>query len=198
MAKRKNIPPGKAKAADKGTSTLSLDALGKSWRDKSPILKYLGGFVGLLVIFYAIYTSQFFEEWVLLPLMSLQTAIAGFFLNLFGLGVSSEGAVLQGQAAMLNVAKGCDGMEASALYLIGVLLMPFSWRSKWVGLGLGAGVLFLLNLLRIIVLYLSKVYFPSAFETLHIHGGFALFTIVAILMWAGWANWAMKREVDKG
>ena len=32
----------------------------------------------------------------------------------------------------LNVAKGCDGMEPLALFIIGVLLVPFAWRSIWI------------------------------------------------------------------
>ena len=186
-AKRKKKHPGKV-------TPVFGKALGQSWRDKSPVLKYLLGFVLLLVLFYAVYITPFFEEWVLLPVLQVQTEISSFFLNLFGQGTNAQDATLQGKLATLNVAKGCDGMEAMALYLIGVLLMPFSWRSKGVGLLLGAGVLFVLNLVRIIGLYLAKVYWPSAFDTLHIHGGFALFTIVAILLWAAWAGWAMRKE----
>jgi len=110
------------------------------------------------------------------------------------MGTSGEGTTLAGQETTLNVAKGCDGLEASALYLIAVLLMPFSWRSKALGLLAGAAVLFVLNILRIVGLYLVMIYWPSAFEPLHIHGGFALFTIVAILLWVTWAGWAMRKE----
>lgn len=193
-AKRKNKHTGKSGGTTPTGNALSLSALGKNWQDKSPILKYLLGFVLLLVLFYAVYISPFFETWFLMPVLNLQTAISSFFLNLIGQGTIAEGAMLGGPQASLNVAKGCDGMEAMALYLIGVLLMPFTWRSKGVGLLLGAGVLFVLNLIRIIGLYLAKVYWPSAFDTLHIHGGFALFTVVAILLWFAWAGWAIRKE----
>ena len=170
------------------------EALRQTWRDKAPILKYLAGFVVILSLFYALYVTSFFETNFLSPLVQLQSEISSFILNIFGMGTTSENSLLSGKGAVLNVAKGCDGIEAMVLYLAGVLLMPFAWRSKIVGLLLGAGVLFFLNLLRIIGLYLAKVYWPSAFEILHIHGGFALFTIVAILLWAGWANWAIRKE----
>lgn len=188
-AKRKTKNTAKAPAGGNAWS-----AFAGGWGEKSPVLKYLGGFVLLLALFYALYVSPFFENWFLLPFLHVQTAMASFLLNLFGMGTTADGALLQGASISLNVAKGCDGMEASALFLIGVLLMPFSWRSKGAGLLMGAAVLFLLNLLRIVVLFLSKIYWPSAFEALHIHGGFALFTVVAILMWAGWAGWAIKKE----
>ncbi len=190
MAKRKIKSKGNATTA----ASFSLKDLGKSWQDKSPVLKYLGGFVGLLAIFYAIYSSSFFETWILGPFLNVQTSISSVILNIFGMGTTADGSMLIGRLTSLNVAKGCDGMEASALFLIGVLLMPFTWRNKMAGLAAGVGVLFLLNIVRIIGLYFAKIYWPSAFETLHIHGGFALFTIVAILLWAGWAGWAMKRE----
>ena len=184
----------KRKSKNAAKQSIRGGSFDKSWREKSPILKYLGGFLLLLILFYAVYISSFFETWVLTPFLSLQTKMASLSLNLFGMGTTASGATLVSQATSLNVAKGCDGMEASALYLIGVLLMPFNWRSKAVGFLMGAGVLFMLNLIRIIGLYLVKVYWPSAFEAAHIHGGFALFTIVAILMWAAWAGWAMRKE----
>jgi exosortase/archaeosortase family protein len=169
-------------------------SLKAAWKDKIPVWKYLLGFAILLTGFYSIYVSSFFEERFLKPFLRFQTEIASAVLNLFAQATTADSAILQSAEATLNVAKGCDGMEASALFLIGVLLMPFSWRSKMVGILAGAVVLFLLNLLRIIILFLSKKYFPSAFETLHIHGGFALFTIVAILLWATWSSWAIRQE----
>jgi exosortase/archaeosortase family protein len=161
---------------------------------KSPMLRYVGAFMGLLLIFYVVYSSNFFDQYFLQPIVSFQTKISSILLNLVGQTNTADGITLTGLNRSLNVSKGCDGMEVSALYLIGILLMPFSWRSKGVGLFWGFTVLFLLNILRIMGLFVTKMYMPSAFDFLHLHGGFALFTVVAIFMWMIWANWAIKKE----
>jgi exosortase/archaeosortase family protein len=163
-------------------------------RDKRPLLRYLGGFFLLLLCFYAIYTTPAFEQHLLQPLVNIQSEIASSFLNLFGMETTVEQSLLRGRDAVLNNAKGCDGIEATVLFLIGVLLMPFPWSSKLIGVAGGSLILFLLNIVRIAGLYLSRVYWPEGFDLLHIHGGFALFTIVSILLWAGWAGWALRRE----
>jgi exosortase/archaeosortase family protein len=156
--------------------------------------KYILSFLAILVGFYVIYTSTFFTEWLLEPYVHIQAVLASTVLNLFGLKTVANGTELAGAQATLSVVKGCDGMEVTALYLIGVLLVPFQRSSKLAGLGYGLLVLFVLNLIRIIGLYLTQIHYPAAFEFLHLHGGFALFTVVAILMWTYWANWALKRE----
>jgi exosortase/archaeosortase family protein len=179
MSQKKNTkpaPPIEAKPANNS-----------SW-------KYIGAFLGVLIGFYLIYTSAFFTKWFLDPYVHFQTVLSSAVLNLFGANTVADGTQLASARATLSVVKGCDGMEVTALYLIGVLLVPFQRSSKLAGLGYGLLVLFLLNLIRIIALYLAQVYYPASFEFLHLHGGFALFTVVAILMWTYWANWALKRE----
>lgn len=155
---------------------------------------YFLGFGALLVGFYAFYTTKAFEDLVLLPYVGAQTKVVSALLNLFGAGTAAEGVMLRGPGIPLNVAKGCDGIEVTFMYLAGVLLMPFSWRSKMVGAFWGLGVLIALNILRVILLYVAQMRWPSTFDFLHLHGGFALFSVVAILMWVAWTNWAMKQE----
>jgi exosortase/archaeosortase family protein len=190
MAKNKaNLTNSKATNATKSTQVEKSSSF-----FNSPILRYVGGFVGLLIVFYVVYSSNFFDQYFLQPIVSTQTTISSVVLNLFGQENKADGITLTGSNNSLNVSKGCDGMEVSALYLIGILLMPFTWQSKGVGLFWGFLVLYLLNLLRIIGLFVTQIYMPSAFDFLHLHGGFALFTVVAIFMWMIWANWAIKKE----
>lgn len=162
--------------------------------DRRPVWRFIAGFVLLIVAFYFLYLMPFFNQYVLEPYVNAQAQAAAFVLRLFGSETHAMGTDLMGPGITLTVKKGCDGMEATALYLIGVLLMPFSLRSKGWGLAGGMMILILLNLLRIMALYLSQRHWPAAFEWLHLHGGFALFTTVAVFMWIVWANWAMRRE----
>jgi exosortase/archaeosortase family protein len=157
-------------------------------------VRFVLGFLSLLVLFYVIYTNKFFSDHFLTPYVHFQTWLASVLLTIFGDHAVANGTELSSARTSLNVVKGCDGMEVTALYLIAILMVPFRWSSKWAGIGYGLLVLFMLNLVRILGLYLAQIYWPSGFETLHLHGGFALFTVAAIVMWVWWANWALRRE----
>jgi exosortase/archaeosortase family protein len=159
--------------------------------------RYILGFISIMIVFYIVYVNDRFDENVLKPFIGWQTQVASRFLRLLGEQTTADGTHLVGSAASLNVAKGCDGIEVTALYLTGVLLMPFSRRSKLIGFGVGFSVLVLLNLIRITGLYWVQNYWPSSFDFLHLHGGFALFTIVALLLWMTWVNWAMRTEKQR-
>jgi exosortase/archaeosortase family protein len=185
MSKKKHKPSGQHLAPTASSPVLS---------DRRPIWRFIAGFALLLVLFYAVYISSVFNQYFLEPYVGGQTRVAAAFLHLFGADTHASGTDLMGPGVTLTVKKGCDGMEATALYVIGILLMPFSRHSKLVGLAAGLAVLVVLNLLRIVGLYLSQVHWPAAFEWLHLHGGFALFTTVSVFMWMLWANWAMRRE----
>jgi exosortase/archaeosortase family protein len=94
----------------------------------------------------------------------------------------------------VSIAVGCDGLEPLAMFVGGILVFPMAFRLKWPGILAGAVVLFILNLIRIAGLFLAGLYWPGAFDFLHLHGGFILFAAIAILLWMIWANWALQKS----
>lgn len=166
------------------------------WKDKSPVFRFILTFSFCLIFFYGLYTSTFFTTNALNPLTSWEARISSYVLNLFGQQTSVENTFLKSNLATLDIKKGCDGIEPTAFYLIGVLLMPLSWRSKAWGVGIGLVVLLFLNILRIVGLYFSFAYWPTSFEFFHVHGGFALFFILTVIIWIIWIRWAI-RETQK-
>lgn len=163
-----------------------------NWRKRSPVFKFVSAFTVGIIIFYSLYNSTFFNIYIADPLTHFQARLSSSILNIMGQATSAEGNVLRNSYTALDIKKGCDGIEPTMFFIIGVLLVPFNWRAKRYGLLVGLVALFSLNLLRIVGLYFAKVYWPSAFDTLHIHGGFALFFIITIIIWMTWANWALK------
>lgn len=164
------------------------------WREKSPILRFALSFIVLMVLFYIIYTIPMVEQMIILPVVHFQAEVSGNIINLLGYAASCEGTVISGNGVSLEVAKGCDGFETLVLFIIGIVLVPFAWRSKLYGMGIGVLALFVLNLVRIIGLFFVQKFYPASFESMHVHGGFVLFTIFTIMIWLVWVNWAIKRQ----
>ena len=167
-------------------------AIKEFWQRQSIPLKFLLVFALSLIVFYSIYGLPVFQQYVVIPATNVQVQLSSWILNILGQDTRIDQGVIYASEVALNVKAGCDGIEPTAFFIIGVLLVPLSWRSKLVGLSVGIIVLQLLNLLRIVGLFFAKVYWPSSFDILHLHGGFTLFFVLTIIIWMIWANWAIQ------
>ena len=164
----------------------------KYWQEKSPVFKFMAGFAGVIIVFYALYYSSWFEVNFKAPILAVQAMAGGALLNLFGYSVSVANEVISGSGATVKIAGGCDGLEATALFLAAILVFPLPFKFKWPGLLAGFIALTLLNVFRIAGLFLTQKYWPEAFDFMHIQGGLYLYAIITILLMLIWADWALK------
>jgi exosortase H (IPTLxxWG-CTERM-specific) len=115
----------------------------------------------------------------------LAKAVAAI-VNLFGAGVVTDGTTLSSSDFSMEIAMGCDGVEASCLYVAGVLAYPTTWRAKLIGLGLGVPLIHVINLGRLVGLYYAGVYLPSVVEELHVYVAqtlVILFSTAILIFW---------------
>jgi len=158
-------------------------------RSSRVLLKFFGFFALAMAIFYAIYYSSFYADYINGPLLNFQARISNFFLALIGQGTSVDGDVIYSDDFRVSIKGGCDGVEATALYICAVLVFPLiSLKKKVPGLLWGVGILFVINIFRIVMLFLSGKYWPEAFDFLHLHGGVVIFTVISIVLWMIWVK----------
>ena len=193
MAKRKKRNTGKKKA--KASSSLK-DRLLAFWRGRSPVLSFVLRFVVLMGLFYALFTSSFFQEYIFAPINSLNAGIASFFLNLFGQNVTAFQQTINSAAFSVNIAIGCDGIEPTVGYILTVALTPLLWKSRLKGIIIGTLSLLGLNLLRIISLFLTGAYAPGFFDLMHLDIWQAVFLIITIGCYLFWLNYAIKKQTE--
>ena len=122
--------------------------------------------------------------------------ISGMVLRALGQDVTvSERALVSGQGASIQVERGCDAAAASALFVSAVLASPVPWLSKIGAAAVGTVLLAVLNLIRVMSLFLVRVYYPKAFDVMHLDVWQALFIFLAILFWAVWASQVSRRRI---
>jgi exosortase/archaeosortase family protein len=92
----------------------------------------------------------------------------------------------------LRIGKGCDGLEPTALFAAAVLAFSAPILLKLPALAIGIPLLVVLNLLRIVSLYLVGVYHPALFHTIHIDVWQALFILVGSVFFGLWILWATR------
>jgi exosortase/archaeosortase family protein len=94
---------------------------------------------------------------------------------------------------------GCDALQSAVFLMFAVVASPLGLplRSRVPFIILGTLFLLGLNLVRIISLYYTGVYWKSAFETIHIDVWQPVFIFVPLVMWVIWARRAMIHEAAK-
>lgn len=98
----------------------------------------------------------------------LASAVAAV-INVFGAGATTIDSQVLSPRFSLSIAMGCDAVEASSLFLAGVLAYPTSWRARLIGFAFGIPLIHAINLARLVGLYYAGVYLPSVVEELHVY-----------------------------
>jgi exosortase family protein XrtM len=89
--------------------------------------------------------------------------------------------------ANLEIVRGCDGAGVLFLVVSAIIAFPSTGRRKLIGLLLGIGLIYLLNLLRISILYFVIAYQPDWFQLVHVYLAPTLMVLVGCCYFAWWA-----------
>ncbi len=155
-------------------------------------------FVGLLALctlgfnlwfFLGIAKSDFFQSY-----LQLNAEASALALQLLGDDVSAFGTAISSSRFSVDIQRGCEAIQVSAFFIFAVLAwpIPVTRARRITGLIVGSVLLLVLNLVRIMSLYYTGIYFPGAFEIMHIDVWQPAFIILAVLIWVCWLWWASR------
>ena len=207
--KKSNKQKGKSKQSEssgssgKNRNTDSLkknpaDLFEKLFGQKGPVVKFVLLFVLVMAVFYFVFyqppeKSKLIHSFTRGYLNAYAWVSSGLIQTL-GYDISRTANVIQSKtnSFSVSVVRGCDAMEAKALFVAGIIAFPITWRKKWIGLAVGLCVLVGLNIIRIVTLFITGMHARSFFDTMHIGIWQALFILLTIVIWLIWLQWAMK------
>ena len=164
--------------------------------ESKPVFIFVGVFILLMVLFYVLWLSPWFTNHINPKITSLNAWISAKLLHLFGQAASSNGQIIFSSAFSISVARGCDGVEAMAIFSSAIIAFPLPWKRKLYGVLLGVSLLFLLNVVRIVSLFLVGVHYPSIFELMHVEVWQGIFILVSVGMWLGWITTSSKKRAN--
>lgn len=127
------------------------------------------------------------------PYTELLAKAVAAVVNIFGEGASVRGTLVESQRFSIQIAMGCDGVEASSLFIAGVLAFPASWRAKLIGLSAGIPLIHAINLARLVGLFYAGVFLPSMIEEVHVY---IAQTIVILLSTALLIFWLERFAIE--
>ncbi len=158
-----------------------------------PINKLFILFLLALMSFYILWATPFFQDNVIKNVAIAYAKTSSIILNILGYSVHSLGDVVSNKSFSISIQNGCDGVEGLAIYLCALLIYPTSWSNKLKGIFFGVCFLVLLNLLRIVSLFLIGIHIPSIFDLMHESVWQVLFIMMSILALLIFINTSNKK-----
>ncbi len=180
------------KVADKG----KLKVLESERRARKKIFIFISLFALYMIVFYFIWLSEFFNSKVNPGIDSAYAIIGSLILNIFGQGTSQFGASVSSPFFAIVINRGCDAVEATALFVSALLAFPGKWRKKIIGLMKGVAILFILNIIRIVSLFLIGRYYPGYFDYFHVEVWQVIFIIIAFGLFVSWVKSQTLKTVE--
>jgi exosortase H (IPTLxxWG-CTERM-specific) len=187
------VAPSRKMTAQRKTESIISTVKGK-WSELRPVLLFLAVFAALMGLFYAFAMLTPLYERHLPHYLDLNARLSGYVLKFLGQDITVTGSSISTPVFSITVKRGCDAIDATALFVCAVLAFPAPFRKKIVGVVAGTLLLVIINLIRIITLFLAGIYFPAAFELMHIDVWQGLFILLAIVFWVFWLLWTGKNQ----
>ncbi|MFO7873166.1 MAG: exosortase H [Bacteroidales bacterium] len=164
---------------------------------KYAIIFFVGIVALIIILFYIFYRQPWVEDHLFTPLVDFYARLSGSLLALLGFTNDVSADIIYSTAFSVSVKKGCDAAEPMAIFIAGIVAFPAMIRHKLFGLGTGLAILFLLNIIRIVSLYITGIYYPGVFEAMHLAVWQVAFILVAVLLWFMWLHYVVKKAVTK-
>src|SRR5262249_6456527 len=123
---------------------------------------------------------------ILKPYTGFLARMVAAIVNLLGSSAVADGTLVRSERFSMDIAMGCDGVEACCFFLAGVLAFTTTWRAKLIGLGLGIPLIQLINLGRLVGLFYAGTYWPSLEEEIHVYVAqtvVILFSTAVLIFW---------------
>ena len=122
------------------------------------------------------------------PFTGLVAKVSGWTLGAIGQEVVMRGTEIHGARFAVDIQNGCNGLETVLIFVSAVLAFPASWKARGIGLGLGTLAIQLVNLVRVVALFLTGAYFPQWFDSSHTVVWQSLVILFGVLLWMFWAS----------
>ncbi|HBX67700.1 MAG: exosortase/archaeosortase family protein [Balneola sp.] len=158
----------------------------------SPLTKFIAKALLIFTGWYLLYEMWLLpdgslDEWLSLNIIG---ASAGF-IELLGYDVYTVNRIIGiGEYPGIEIVDGCNGIAAMGLFFGFILAYPGDWKNRLSFSVVGVGIIYLVNIVRVITLTITQVEWPEFFDFTHDYSTAAIFYIVIFVLWMVWVNFA--------
>lgn len=185
MPKKRESAPPKPSSSARPPSSQGVRTV---WQRNRREITFLVVFAVLLGGGFTLISLNQVNDHVIEPFTAGIARVSGAVLDLIGQDVTMQGTIIRNPRFAVNIRNGCNGVEAMLIFLAAVLAFPAPWRSRIAGLVLGILAIQVVNLVRVVALFLTGAYFPKLFDTSHTVIWQTVVILFGVLLWIFWAN----------
>ncbi len=156
---------------------------------------FLLRFFGLLILFYVVVTPEPVDRHVVTPFTAAITAVSAGALRLFGEPVTRIGTMIQGPHLTIDVKNGCNGLEAMVFVAAAIVAFHAPPRMRLIGVAIAFLGIQVLNIIRIVSLFLLGSYHRRLFDMFHLAVWQSLIFGAAVLMFFVWTTRVQRDDV---
>jgi exosortase H (IPTLxxWG-CTERM-specific) len=165
------------------------DRSSASWLQRNAqILRFVGvtavGLVGLYWILHLRTVVTGFVD----PYTGVVAECSRTVLRLIGIKASGTGDLITSPGFSVSIKNVCNGLEVTAIFLAVTLAFPASWRNRLIGIAIGYPMIFAINIVRIVALFLIGLKMPGVFESAHYYYAQAFVIIATVGVWLVWVS----------
>ena len=159
---------------------------------KYPVTRFCLLFLVLLVGFSILLSQKATEQFFSTPVTAFIASQATWILKTLGMDVYSRGISITGEGFSVEILGNCNAIFETMLFLSAIIAFPSSLKEKALGGILGTIFIYLLNLVRVVVLFLIGVYAPQYFDETHVYISQTIFIVMVALFWLFWIGKGVK------
>jgi len=164
--------------------------------DRRGAAAFILRFFALLALVYGISAIPWTERNVIVPFTHAITIVSATALNGIGQHVRAAGTVVGSASFSVSILNGCNGVEATMFLVAAIFAFLAGWQLRAWGLAIGFALVQLLNLLRIVTLFLLGRYQPQAFEFFHLAVWQTLIAAATIFFFLRWCENARPGDAE--
>jgi exosortase H (IPTLxxWG-CTERM-specific) len=180
--------PGHSSAAGAGSPPAA------GWRRYRREITFLVVFLVLLAGSFTVVSLRPVNDGVIEPFTAAIANASGWVLRAVGQDVEMAGTVIRSPRFAVNVRNGCNGVETMLIVLSAVFAFPAPWKARLAGAALGVVAIQLINLVRVVALFLTGAYFPDFFDASHTVVWQSVVILCGVLLWILWADRATRQQ----
>jgi len=174
--------------ADKTQERRTEGAAPTGWRAHRREITFVVLFLLLLAGSFTLLSWSPVNDGFVVPFTAGVAKVSGWALDLIGQDVQMSGTIIRSPRFAVNIENGCNGVETMLIFLAAVIAFPAPWSARLTGAVLGVVAIQLVNLVRVVALFLTGAYFPDFFDASHTVVWQTVVILFGVLLWIFWAD----------
>lgn len=170
---------------------MSKKVTGEAQQKKSrkQAVQFVALFFLLVLGFTFLVRLSFIDEHLILPYTQFIAWISAKTFLIFGVEVEAVETYLRHPRFSVDIRRGCDGVVATLILISACIAYPAPWEKKLQGVFWGYILIFVLNLIRVDILFgLGVLGWMWAFDFVHTYIAQFIVIASAMLFWIYWAS----------